>query len=141
MATFISNVGGYLLNPDALADCEFCGIQSSDQFLAVSFNIFYDNRWRDIAALVGFIGFNVSSSSWASLSVLTRDDTYVDHRDICFHLSLPYSHWKIPAILQKGKEAPKQGRQLNYFSSFQIGNIYYTLSNGTRIRKYAIYLD
>jgi len=60
MTPFISFAGGYLNNPNALADCEFCGIQGSDQFLEFSFNIFYDNRWRDLGAVVGFIGFNVS---------------------------------------------------------------------------------
>jgi ATP-binding cassette subfamily G (WHITE) protein 2 (SNQ2) len=55
------------MNPDALTDCEFCGIQSSDQFLGLSFNMFYDNRWRDIGALVGFIGFNVSCLSTVAL--------------------------------------------------------------------------
>jgi ATP-binding cassette subfamily G (WHITE) protein 2 (SNQ2) len=59
MAPFISFAGGYLNNPNALTDCEFCGIQGSDQFLEFSFNIFYNNRWKDLGAIVGFIGFNI----------------------------------------------------------------------------------
>jgi ATP-binding cassette, subfamily G (WHITE), member 2, SNQ2 len=64
MAAYISTAGGYLTNPDALTDCEFCGIQTSDQFLAVTFNIFYDNRWWDVGIIVGFIGLNVSRWAW-----------------------------------------------------------------------------
>lgn len=110
MATFISFAGGYLLNPEALTDCEFCGTQSSDQFLGSSFNIFYVHRWRDIGALVGFIGFNVSCVSSVAPLVLTGPHT--DHCDICFHLSFPHSHWKLPPILKmdKSKEGPKQSR-------------------------------
>jgi hypothetical protein len=99
MAPFISSAGGYLNNPDALTNCEFCGIKSSDQFLAFTFNIFYDNRWKDIGAIVGFIGFNVSRLSLIALLVLTRG--HEDRRDICFHLPLPHSHWQLPTILVK----------------------------------------
>ncbi|KAF8069062.1 pleiotropic drug resistance ABC transporter [Lyophyllum atratum] len=56
---FISGAGGYLTNPDASSECNFCSVSSSDQFLARAFNIFYDHRWRDIGFMCAFIVFNI----------------------------------------------------------------------------------
>jgi len=59
MDAFISFAGGYLNNPEDSTACRFCGVRSSDQFLADSFNIYYDHRWRDIGVLVAFTAFNI----------------------------------------------------------------------------------
>lgn len=61
MEPFISFAGGYLTNADASSACQFCSVRSSDKFLAASFNIFYDNRWRDFGILMAFVLFNVSN--------------------------------------------------------------------------------
>lgn len=37
--------GGYLLNPDARADCQYCPYSSGDQYLA-TLNIAADEKWR-----------------------------------------------------------------------------------------------
>ncbi|KDR82402.1 hypothetical protein GALMADRAFT_56996 [Galerina marginata CBS 339.88] len=59
LSNFISSTGGYLQNPEALSNCQLCGMKSTDQFLALSFHIFYDNRWRDLGVFVAFVIFNV----------------------------------------------------------------------------------
>lgn len=58
MEPYISSVGaGYLLDPNATTDCQFCQLSSTNSFLAgVSSN--YDNRWRDFGLLWVFIIFN-----------------------------------------------------------------------------------
>ena len=58
MDKFISVAGGYLTNPEASSACQFCTVKSSDQFLASSFNIFYDNHWRDFGLMIAYIAFN-----------------------------------------------------------------------------------
>ncbi|KAF5379148.1 hypothetical protein D9615_006042 [Tricholomella constricta] len=55
---FMSAAGGYLTNPDASSDCQFCSVRSSDQFLALNFNIFYDHRWRNVGFMLAFVIFN-----------------------------------------------------------------------------------
>lgn len=60
MNNFITFAGGYLSNPDATSDCNFCSVSSSDKFLALNFNIFYSHRWRNIGIMFAFILFNVS---------------------------------------------------------------------------------
>ncbi|KIY47177.1 hypothetical protein FISHEDRAFT_66171 [Fistulina hepatica ATCC 64428] len=58
MATYISEFGGYLTNPDASSDCQFCSTDSADQYLQSHFNIFYGHHWRNVGILCGFIAFN-----------------------------------------------------------------------------------
>ncbi|KAJ3515824.1 hypothetical protein NLJ89_g1517 [Agrocybe chaxingu] len=58
MANFISFAGGYLTNPDALSDCQFCSLETTDQFLGSGFNIFYDHRWRNVGIMAAFIVCN-----------------------------------------------------------------------------------
>jgi ABC-type multidrug transport system permease subunit len=50
--------GGYLANPDATTDCQFCPVSTTDSFLA-QLSIFYSDRWRDIGILFAFVGFNI----------------------------------------------------------------------------------
>ena len=63
LSPYISMAGGYLTNPDATSDCQFCSVKTTDQFLEQSFNIFYSNHWRDFGIMVAFTAFNVSPAS------------------------------------------------------------------------------
>ncbi|EJD01720.1 uncharacterized protein FOMMEDRAFT_111764 [Fomitiporia mediterranea MF3/22] len=60
MNPYISRAGGYLLNPDASTDCQFCAYRTTDEFLETSFNIFYSNHWRDFGLMMVYIGFNIA---------------------------------------------------------------------------------
>ncbi|KAF5330227.1 hypothetical protein D9611_010600 [Ephemerocybe angulata] len=61
MNPYISFAGGYLQNPDASADCNFCSTRTTDQFLEASFNIYYSHRWRNVGIMLAFVVFNVSA--------------------------------------------------------------------------------
>lgn len=51
--------GGYLLNPDARADCQYCPYSSGDQYLA-TLNIAADEKWRNFGIFLAFC-----ISNWA----------------------------------------------------------------------------
>ncbi|TEB24254.1 hypothetical protein FA13DRAFT_1714739 [Coprinellus micaceus] len=55
---FMSYAGGYLSNPEATSDCQFCSSRTTDQLLELNFNIFYGHRWRNVGFMVAFIVFN-----------------------------------------------------------------------------------
>lgn len=57
---FVQSVGGYVNNPRATTNCQYCSTRTTDEFLAANFNIFYSHRWRNIGILVAFCIFNVS---------------------------------------------------------------------------------
>ncbi|KAI0332261.1 pleiotropic drug resistance ABC transporter [Cubamyces sp. BRFM 1775] len=59
MGPYISMAGGYLTNPDASSNCQYCSFSSTDGFLGLSFNIFYSNHWRDLGIFAAFICFNI----------------------------------------------------------------------------------
>ncbi|RDB27068.1 Brefeldin A resistance protein [Hypsizygus marmoreus] len=61
LETFISSRGGYLTDPSATSNCEFCAFATTDQFLGASFNIFYGHRWRNVGLLFAFILFNIAA--------------------------------------------------------------------------------
>ncbi|KAF8638204.1 hypothetical protein AX16_010550 [Volvariella volvacea WC 439] len=61
MGPWMSHAGGYLSNPNATSDCQFCGMRSADMFLGQSFNIFYDHRWRNIGLMAAFTAFNIAA--------------------------------------------------------------------------------
>ncbi|KAF8593779.1 hypothetical protein BDV93DRAFT_612111 [Ceratobasidium sp. AG-I] len=58
MSQYISNAGGYLLNPAGSANCQFCSRNSTDVFLS-GFNMSFDNRWRDLGLMFAYTIFNV----------------------------------------------------------------------------------
>lgn len=60
---YISRAGGYLTNPDSTSACQFCSFRTTDEFLDLSFNIKYSNRWRDVGIFIAFIVFNVRGPS------------------------------------------------------------------------------
>jgi len=58
LAPYIEQLGGYLNNPDSMAECEFCVIADTNTFLS-SVGIEYGDRWRDFGILWGYVFFNV----------------------------------------------------------------------------------
>ena len=62
MQTYINAAGGYLTNPNATSNCQFCSAKNTDEFLLLSFNIDYGNRWRDTGIILGVTLFNVGFS-------------------------------------------------------------------------------
>jgi ATP-binding cassette, subfamily G (WHITE), member 2, SNQ2 len=52
---FVSLAGGYLNNPNATSDCQYCQYAVGDQYFT-PLNIEYSNRWRDTGILVCFFG-------------------------------------------------------------------------------------
>jgi pleiotropic drug resistance (PDR) family protein len=58
MKPYISAFGGYLTNPTANSDCEFCSISSTDTFLA-GVSSRYSEAWRNFGLMWCFIIFNI----------------------------------------------------------------------------------
>ncbi|KAI3318262.1 ABC-2 type transporter-domain-containing protein [Xylariaceae sp. AK1471] len=56
---FADKAGGYLLNPDARADCQYCPYSSGNQYLA-TLNIDASEKWRDFGIFLAFC-----ISNWA----------------------------------------------------------------------------
>lgn len=50
--------GGALVNPDAMADCQYCPLRVTDQFLEER-DIHANDGWRDFGILWAYIGFNI----------------------------------------------------------------------------------
>lgn len=57
MAPYISAVGGSLLNPNALENCQYCRVSETNTFLS-NFDISFSNVWRNWGILWAFIIFN-----------------------------------------------------------------------------------
>lgn len=62
LQSYISSSGGYLQNPDAISNCQFCSARTTDELLETNFKVFYDHHWRDLGIFVGFCAINVSLS-------------------------------------------------------------------------------
>ncbi|EPQ50781.1 pleiotropic drug resistance ABC transporter [Gloeophyllum trabeum ATCC 11539] len=60
LQNYIANAGGYLTNPDATSQCNYCSINSTDAFLEGNFNILYSRHWRDLGLLFVYIAFNIT---------------------------------------------------------------------------------
>ncbi|GJP96864.1 ABC transporter Cdr4 [Aspergillus niger] len=58
MSSYISANGGYLLNPSATSDCQFCTMSSTDTFLAQVVSYFSD-AWRNFGLMWVYIAFNI----------------------------------------------------------------------------------
>ena len=71
---FATSAGGYLLNPDATADCQYCPYEYANGYLA-SLNIKASQAWRDLGifcifvvsnwALVYFFIYTVRIKGWS----------------------------------------------------------------------------
>jgi len=59
LGRYISAHGGYLSNPAATSQCQFCSYRTTDEFLGNNFNIRYSQRWRNFGIFIVFIIFNV----------------------------------------------------------------------------------
>lgn len=99
LATYISNKGGYLLNPDATSACQFCSSRTTDQFFGPKFNISYDHRWRNVGLFCAYIVFNVSALTHPAIVVLTF--VILDLCGLYLHLSIPDPFGKSAWIYQE----------------------------------------
>ncbi|KAH8997919.1 pleiotropic drug resistance ABC transporter [Lactarius akahatsu] len=59
LSKFISTTGGYVTNPNATDNCQFCSYRTTDEFLQFNSNIFWNHQWRDFGFMWIYIGFNV----------------------------------------------------------------------------------
>ncbi|EGF98878.1 uncharacterized protein MELLADRAFT_40565, partial [Melampsora larici-populina 98AG31] len=57
LSAFVNSSGGYLENPDATSNCDYCQYRVGDEFYS-TLNYSYSHRWRDLGILVGFCVFN-----------------------------------------------------------------------------------
>ena len=73
MEAFTSVAGGYITNPEATSSCNFCAFRTTDQFLGLTFNIFFHHRWRDVGIVVAFVVFNVRFFLFCLDSFSTND--------------------------------------------------------------------
>ena len=58
LSPYAAKAGGNIINPTATADCGYCPLVSSDQYLA-QVSITYGTRWRDYGIGFVFIFFNI----------------------------------------------------------------------------------
>jgi ABC-type multidrug transport system permease subunit len=61
MQPYIAMAGGYLQDPNAMGQCQFCQLDSTDMFLQ-SMNIDWDNRWRHFGLLWVYVAFNAAAA-------------------------------------------------------------------------------
>ena len=61
MFDYSSALGGYLTNPNATENCEFCPVSDTNLFLR-SLNSDYHHRWRNFGIMWGYIMFNVAAA-------------------------------------------------------------------------------
>jgi ATP-binding cassette, subfamily G (WHITE), member 2, SNQ2 len=57
---YISYAGGYLIAPNATSSCEFCSFRTTDEFLGLSFNIYYSHDWSRAGIFIAFVIVNAS---------------------------------------------------------------------------------
>lgn len=58
LAPYLSQAPGTLQNPGATANCQYCQLSNTDQFLAAS-NIYYSERWRNFGLVWAYVLFNI----------------------------------------------------------------------------------
>lgn len=58
MQEYIDTMGGYLEFPNAMGECSFCQIRSTNVFLS-SVSASYEHRWRNFGIMWAFVVFNV----------------------------------------------------------------------------------
>ncbi|KAN0136953.1 ABC-2 type transporter domain containing protein [Lactarius tabidus] len=59
LSEFISTTGGYVTNPSATDNCQFCSYRTTDQFLQTNSNIFWSHHWRNFGFMWIYVGFNI----------------------------------------------------------------------------------
>ena len=58
MAPYMKVAGGYLVKPDALADCQFCSMADTNAFLNSIYSK-YDERWYYLGVMIAYIALNM----------------------------------------------------------------------------------
>jgi hypothetical protein len=61
LSNYISFAGGYLQNPEATTDCQFCTVRDTNTLLH-GMSLSYDLRWRNFGIMWVFIVFNVAGA-------------------------------------------------------------------------------
>ncbi|KAG8532824.1 uncharacterized protein KY384_002702 [Bacidia gigantensis] len=61
MADYISAAGGYLTNPNATTQCNFCTASDTNTYLS-ALSSSYSNRWRNFGIMWAFIIFNTAAA-------------------------------------------------------------------------------
>ena len=61
MSDYISFAGGYVNNPEATQDCQFCYASDTNVYLT-GVSSSYANRWRDFGIMWAFVIFNVMAA-------------------------------------------------------------------------------
>ncbi|RAK73142.1 pleiotropic drug resistance family ABC transporter [Aspergillus fijiensis CBS 313.89] len=61
MKAYISVAGGYLEDPSATSNCQFCTISSTDTFLA-SVSSYFSDAWRNFGLMWVYIIFNIAAA-------------------------------------------------------------------------------
>lgn len=61
MRDYISAAGGFLRDPQATSQCDYCQLNSTNQFLE-RINVNWATRWRDFGLLWVYIVFNVAAA-------------------------------------------------------------------------------
>lgn len=61
MQEYISGAGGFLRDSEARDECQYCQMDSTDQFLQ-RIHADWDTRWRDFGLLWVYIGVNVAGA-------------------------------------------------------------------------------
>jgi len=59
LSNFISMAGGYVANPSAKDNCQFCPYATTDEFLQSNSNIFWSHRWRNFGFMWIYIIFDI----------------------------------------------------------------------------------
>ena len=58
LQSYISSAGGYVLDPKATQDCQFCTIRDTNTLLK-TLSVNYDLRWRNFGIMWAYVAFNV----------------------------------------------------------------------------------
>ena len=98
MDSYISAAGGYLSNPDATSACQFCSVRTTDQFLGLTFNIFYDHHWRNFGIMVAFVFFNVRRFC-PTRCTSSQADFFAGLPRLLSDLHLPHPQRKLPSFV------------------------------------------
>jgi ATP-binding cassette subfamily G (WHITE) protein 2 (PDR) len=56
---YMATAGGAVYNPNAMSDCQFCALTSTDEYLG-QVAISYSTRWRNYGIVFAYIIFNIS---------------------------------------------------------------------------------
>ena len=98
LSEFISTAGGYVLNPSAKDNCQFCSYRTTDEFLQLNSNIFWSHHWRNFEFMWIYIAFNVRPRSHHRVQLVAHIQR-VDIRRLYYDLHLPYSRARQPFLL------------------------------------------